>query len=142
MKPMSEALMELAARVKKLEDLAAATGERNREKLEARRQEIEATFDREAKKVQAVATEAGTKAQRWWADTKGSVDRLIEAMRADFGELKAEIEADKAQLVAEEAEADAAASIEIAIYWVEVAEYAAVQAALARAEADSLVAQK
>ena len=47
MKTLSESLMDLAGRVKRLEDSAAAVQEKNRAALEARRDELEAAIDRE-----------------------------------------------------------------------------------------------
>jgi cell division protein FtsB len=47
MKTLSESLMDLAARVKRLEDSAAAVQEKNRAALQARREELEAAIDRE-----------------------------------------------------------------------------------------------
>ncbi len=47
MKPLSESLEELSARVKVLEDSATATHEADRAQLEKRRQEIDAAFKAE-----------------------------------------------------------------------------------------------
>ncbi len=51
MKPLSESLMDLAARVKRLEDSAAAVREQNRAALQARREELETVIDREVKEL-------------------------------------------------------------------------------------------
>lgn len=142
---MSESLTDLAGRVKKLEDTAAATAETNRAKreestakLQQRRQEIEQALDREAKDLQAAVAGAGDKARRSWTDVTAPVERRIEAMQADRAERKAVHEVKKAQRAADEAEEEAAATIALAAYCVNAAEYAVVHAALARAEADSL----
>ena len=140
MKSMSESLYELAGRIKTLEDSAAAVREKNRAALQTRRGEIEKTFDSEVKEFEAAATEATAAARSWWADTKGSIERQIAAMRADFDKRQAERRKERAQRLAEIAEDDAAAAVALATYCLNAAEWAVVDAALARAEADELTA--
>ena len=53
MKPLSESLEELAARVKVLEDSATATYEANRAKLEKRGKEIDEAFKAEAGELES-----------------------------------------------------------------------------------------
>jgi hypothetical protein len=140
MKSMSESLYELAARIEQLEDSAAAVGEKNRASLQARRAQLEDAFDREVKEVEAAATQATAAAQSWWADTKGSVERQVAAMRADLEQRKTEHRKERAQRLAEIAEDDAAAAVALATYCLNAAEWAVVDAALARAEADEFAA--
>jgi len=140
MKSMSESLYELAARIKQLEDSATAIGEKNRASLRTRRGELEDAFDREVKEVESAATQATADAQNWWVDTKGSIERQVAAMRADFEQRKTEHRKERAQRLAEIAEDDAAAAVALAAYCLNAAEWAVVDAALARAEADELTA--
>jgi hypothetical protein len=58
MTPLSEALMDFVARVRRLEDSAAVVREKNRAALQARREELEASIDREVKQAEETATEA------------------------------------------------------------------------------------
>jgi hypothetical protein len=134
MKSMSESLYELAARIKKLEDSAAAVREKNRAALQERRQEIESTVDSEVKEFEAATADV----RSWWADTKGSIERQVAAMRADLEKRKAEHRKERAQRLADMAEDDAAAAVALATYCLNAAEWAVVDAALARAEADEL----
>lgn len=134
---LSESLMDLSVRVDKLKDSAAATQEQNRARLEARRQEVEETVDRQTRdfKAKGEAGEAGI--QQFLTETRASVERQVEAMRADYRQRKAEREVAKAQRAADKAEETAEAAVAVAVYCVDVAEYAVIEAALARGEADA-----
>ena len=138
MKPMSESLMDLAARVKELEASAAAARDKNRAALEARRHEIEDAIDREVKEFEATATEATAKARAWWADTRTAIERQVAARRADYEKWRAEHREERAERIAEFAEEDAEAAMALATYCLNAAEWAAVDAALARAEAEDI----
>lgn len=139
MNRLSEALTDLAARVNSLENSAAAVREENRTKLQARRQEIEDSFDREGKKFDAAASEVKGTTGQWWTDTKGSIEQHVNEMRTEIDRRKVEHEVGKAQHAADRAEEDATVAISIADYSLDVAEYAVLDAVLARAEAESLV---
>jgi hypothetical protein len=58
MKTLSESLMDLAGRVKRLEDSAAAVQEENRAALQARREELEATIEREKGELEQATSQA------------------------------------------------------------------------------------
>ena len=138
MKRLSESLTDLAARVNSLEDSAAAVREENHTKLQARRQEIEDSFKGEVKEFEAAASEVTGKVGQWWVDTKGSIDQHVNEMRTDFETRKAEHEVKKAERAADRAEEEATVAIAIASNYIDVAEYAVVDAFLARADAESL----
>jgi hypothetical protein len=140
MKSISESLYELAARIKKLEDSAAAVREQNRVALQTRRGQLEERFDSEVKEFEAATTEAATATGNWWADTKASIEGQVAAMRADVEKRTVERRKERAERLAEIAEEDAAAAIALATYCLNAAEWAVVDAALARAESDELAA--
>lgn len=140
MRPLSESLEELAARVKRLEESATATFEADRAKLEQRRQEIDEGFKTEADELESAVREAADAGRTWWRDTKASMRRPLDELRARVEKRKSEHELHRAQRVAEAAEEDAAAAIEVAAYFLNVAEYSVVDAALARMAADDLAA--
>jgi hypothetical protein len=133
MKSLSDALLDLAARVSELESSAAATLSDNREALEVRRREIERALDTEA--IETAGSETVAAAQRWWADTRESVDRQVEKMRQEFGTWGRERALDSAELTAQLAEQEARLAIDVASRVVRAAEYAALEAHLASAEA-------
>ena len=112
MKSLSDALLDLAARVSELESSAAATLTDNREALEVRRREIEKALDTDA--LETAGSETVAAAQRWWADTRESVDRQVERMRREFGTWGKERALDSAELTAQLAEQEARLAIDVA----------------------------
>ena len=82
MKPLSESLEELAARVKVLEDSATATFEADRAKLEQRRHEIDEAFKTEVGEFDSAVREAAEAGRTWWNETKASMKRPLDEVRA------------------------------------------------------------
>ena len=138
MKLLSESLEDLAARVKTLEDTAATALGADRAVLEERRRQVEAAFESTIDELQAAVRDAGATALERWNDTTSSLARQIEAMQAAQVRRLAEREAERAEGAADLAEQDAAAATALAAYCLNVAEYAVVDAALARVEAREL----
>jgi len=138
MKTLSESLMDLAARVKRLEDSAAAVQEKNRAALQTRREELDAAIDREVQEFDTTTADAKEAARSRWSDAKGSIERQIAAMRAEFENRQAEHKQHNAEGAAQAAEEDAALAVTLAEYCLDAAEWAAVRAELARGEADEL----
>ncbi len=116
MEPLSKSLMDLAARVRRLEDSAAAVQERNRAALQRRREELDAAIDREVQEFQDATAEAEQAARSWWSDTRSSIERQIAALRADFEKRQAEHKQQNAVVAAQAAEEDAAAVVALATY--------------------------
>jgi predicted transcriptional regulator len=140
MKPLSQSLEELAARVKVLEDSATATFEADRAKLEKRRHEIDDAIKGEVDEFESAVREAAAAGRTWWNDTKASMKRPLEEVRARVDKRQSEHELHRALRTAKAAEEDAAAAIEVAAYFLNVAEYAVIDATLARMSADDLAA--
>ncbi len=140
MKTLSESLEELSARVKVLEDSATAAYEANRAQLEKRGKEIDEAFKAEAGELESASREAGDAGRTWWNETKASLKRPVEEVRARVQKRQSEHELHRAVRLAGAAEEDAAAAVEVAAYSLSVAEYAVVDAALARMAADDLAA--
>ena len=138
MKPLSESLEALAARVKVLEDSATATFEADRAKLEQRRHEIDEAFKTEVGEFESAVREAAEAGRTWWSETKASMKRPLDEVRARVEKRQSEHELHRAVRTADAAEEDAAAAIEVAAYFLNVAEYAVIDAALARMAADDL----
>ncbi|NNH69921.1 hypothetical protein HLB23_08595 [Nocardia uniformis] len=102
MKPLSESLMDLATQVKQFEESSAEAREKNRAALQARREELGATFEREGKELEKTAAELREAAQNWWSDTREAVEHQISVMRADFDKWQAEVKAQHAKRSAED----------------------------------------
>lgn len=138
MKQLSESLEKLATRVKVLEDSATATFEADRAKLEKRRHEIDEAFKTDAGEFESAVREAADAGRTWWNDTKASMKRPLDEVRARVEKRQSEHELHHAQRTADAAVEDAAAAIEVAAHFLNVAEYAVIDAALARMVVDDL----
>lgn len=138
MKPLSQSLQELAARVKVLEDSATATFQADRAELEKRRHEIDDAIKTEVGEFDSAVRDAAQAGRTWWNDTKTSMRRPVDEVRARVENRKSEHELHRALRAAEAAEQDAAAAIEVADYFLDATEYAIIDAALARMAADDL----
>ena len=140
MKPLSESLEQLAGRAKVLEASATATFEADRAKLEQRRHEIDEAFKTEVGEFESAVRDAADAGRTWWNDTKASMKRPLDEVRARVDKRQSEHELHRALRTATAAEEDAAAAIEVAAYFLNVAEYTVIDAALARMAADDLAA--
>ena len=138
MKPLSESLETLAGRVKVLEDSATATFEADRAKLEKRRHEIDDAFQQDRNEVESAVRDAALAGRNWWNETKASMKRPLDELKARIDTRQSEHELHHALRAADAAEDDAAAAIEVAAYFLNVAEYAVIDAVLARMTADDL----
>lgn len=141
MKPLSQSLEELAGRVKVLEDSATATFEADRSKLEQRRREIDQELTRDVGELDSAVRSAAVAGRTWWGDTKASMKRPLDELRVRVDKRQSEHEVHRAVRHADAAEEDAAAAIELAAYFLDVAEYAVIDAAIARQVADDLAGE-
>ena len=137
MKSLSEALTDLARRVKRIEDSAAAVRERNDAALQIRCKHLEASIDRQVKEAKHSADEARG-AVSTWSEIKASLEHQVAAMRADYGDWHAHLVQRNPDKAARDAEQDAAAAITLASYRLDAAEWAVVRAELVRAGGDTL----
>ncbi len=142
MQKLSAALLDLASRVKRVEDSAFAVQAQNRAKLQARREELEAAIDESHIELTAAATQAKEVANGKWSKVKNSIEGRVDEMRSDFTKWQAEIKEDRAEQAAEDAEYDAVIAVNLAAYCLDAAEWAVVQAELARGEADQLAERR
>lgn len=138
MKQLSESLEDLAARVRVLEDSATATFEADRVKLEKRRHEIDEAIKEDVGELESAVRDASLAGRNWWNETKASIKRPFEELQTRIDKRQSEHEVHRAVRAAEDAEEDAAAAIELAAYFLNLAEYAVIDATLARMAADEL----
>lgn len=103
MKPLSESLMDLAARVKQFEESSAAAREKNRAMLQSRREELGATLEHEGTEFEKTTAELRDAAMSWWSLTREALERQIGVMRADFEKWQADL---KSQHQEQAADAD------------------------------------
>jgi len=137
-KPLSEQLLDLSQRAKKIEDSAAATRQKNQAELQRRHDQLKADIESTGKKLESSAAEAKADVRSGWADIKRRIDERLATAHAKIQERKAERDVNRAESLAKAAENDAAEAIALAVYVLDQAEFAVVTAALDRAVADSL----
>src|SRR4051812_9837253 len=140
MKTLSTSLEDLATRIKVLEDSATASFEADRAKLEQRRREIDAELTTELDEIDAAMREAADAGRAWWNETRTSMRRPLDEVRARVEKRQSQHELHHAVRLAEAAEEDAASAIEAAAYFLNVAGYSVIDATLARMAADDLAA--
>ena len=92
MKPLSQSLEDLAARAKVLEDSAPATFEADRTKLEKRRHEIDDAIKTEVSEFDSAVREAAQAGRTAWNDTKASLKRPLDEVRARIEQRQSEHE--------------------------------------------------
>jgi hypothetical protein len=132
----SDDLKKLSERAKTAEDHATAAKNQARAELEQRMTNVRNSADAEATKLQAKTQAAGQQASDSWDDVQRSWNAHIAKARRDVDQRKAELNASNAQDRADLAEADAELAIDYAYSTIEEAEYAVLDAILARREAD------
>lgn len=138
MKPLSEALMDLAIRAKRLEYSADVVRREDRAALQKRRAELEASLDRETTGIVQSASETRGAVTSWWSNTTAAMKKQVAAMRANFCDFHAHlVEADTARAV-RNADQEAIAAITLASCCLDAAEWATVRAELTRADAEGL----
>ena len=138
MKKLSESLEALGARVKKLEVSATAAFEADRAELEQRRSEMDAALATDRDEFESAVREVSDAGHSWWNETTAALARPIRELRSRYEERQSEHELHRAMRIADAAEEDAAVAIEIATQGLNVAEYAVIDATLARLAADDL----
>ena len=139
---LSDQLTDLAGRTKKLEDSAAAAREKDRADLEKQRENLHSTIEADAKKIKSDTASGQADIQAWWTDTTARMEKKRAEIRTKIEDRKAERKVERANQNANDAADYAAEMLRVANYVVETAEYAVVDAAIARSEADALVATR
>jgi hypothetical protein len=117
-----------------------ASASTTKEKLEARVSEARAAAEQTTQELQAKA--AGSRddaSQRWTAIRQSWHDHIAE-IQSKVDTQKQELDVDRAKRRAARAEDDALAAVDFACLAIEHAEWAVLDAMLARAEADELAA--
>jgi len=137
MKTLSESLAELSAKAKAAEDAAAAAREEGREKREARLADLRSSAKRRQAQLEQAATEVKEGATSRWNEFRSAVKAHNERVTSDLDARKQASDEKRAQRRAEWAEQDASAAIGFAVFAIEQAEYAVLDAIIARDEADS-----
>jgi hypothetical protein len=134
----SEQLQKLADRAKQSEEDIAHAKEESQAQLKARVQQARQSSEQRAGALKGSANEAMAKASKWWGDVQEDWNKHIAKIRKDGDEWKSEHDAKRAEHHADHKEDDADAAVAFAYAAFEEAEYAVLDAILARQEADEL----
>ncbi len=135
---LSDQLRRLANRAEEAERNAAAAGDKAKAELEQDRENSRAVAQQEAEQLREAADAGRGKISDWWSDVQRSWNEHIAQIQKNVESKKAEIDVDRAKRRADNAEADAKFAIEFAYTAIGEAEYAVLDANLARKEADEL----
>ena len=135
---LSASMAELSQRAKEAEDHTAAARNEAHEQLEARVAEAKATAQRRREEMKARGTEVKDELAATWASLRADVQEQLEKIRAKLDDKRDDHDAKVAQRRAERAEINAGDAVSFAVYAVDEAEAAVLEAADARAIADAL----
>jgi hypothetical protein len=139
---LSDQLSRLAARTKTLEERATAAQQKARSDLE---HDVKAARDEskaDAEALRKAVDEDVAEVSAWWTDLGQSWDKHIAKMRKEIDKKQAEHDLKSAQRDADDAAAYASYVLDYTFAAVEEAEYAVLDATLARMDADELAAEK
>jgi hypothetical protein len=139
---LSDELTKLAARAKEAQDRAAAAQGKAKADLEQEVEAARASAEEQAGKLRQDAEARKGKLSVWWQDVQRSWSEHIDKVREDMDQRKARHDVDRAEVRAENAEDDAAFAVNFAYAAIEEAEYAVLDASLARMQADEVATAK
>jgi ribosome-binding ATPase YchF (GTP1/OBG family) len=139
---LSDELTKLAARANETETRAEAARSKARGDLEQEVASARAAAQAQGEELRKAAAEAQGEISDWWVDAQRSWEERIGAVREDIERKKAGHDVGKARRRAERYESDAMLAIDAAYWAVVEAEYAVLDAVLARMDADDVAAAK
>ena len=137
---LSDQLTELTARAKEAEDRAGAVQGKAKADVQADVEQARASAQERAKKLRESAEANKNKLSVWWYDLQRTWNEHVAKIRDDIEGKRAEHDVDRAERRAEHRADDAAFAVDFAYSAIEEAEYAVLDAELARKEADELSA--
>ena len=135
---LSDQLAKLSQRAKEAEEHAAAAREKTKADVENDREMARATAQAQADRLHESADANRARISAWWHDVQRSWSQHVAAVKEDLTDRRAEHDLDRANKRAENAEGDAAFAIDYAVAAIDEAEYAVLDASLARMEANEL----
>ena len=130
----------LKEQVEKADRDVKAAAEQNQAEIQSKVDEARRDADQRAAELRAKTENADREGQSQWREMQADLNRHIERVRARMDAKKAAVDADVAEDDAEWAEADARDAIDFALSAIAEAEYATLDAMLARKNAAQLAA--
>lgn len=138
---LSDELTKLAERAKEAETRTAAARDEAREDLEREVESARAAAQTQAEKLRQGAESGKAGVSGWWTDVQKSWNAQVASVRADVEGKKEKHDVHMAQVRADDTEGYASFAIDLAYSAVVEAEYASLDALLARKEADQRAAE-
>jgi hypothetical protein len=138
---LSDDVKKLADRAKDAEDRTAEAREKAKAELEADRDAARVAGEEQGKELRAVAEKGEEQISDAWKEMQISWNNATAALRENIQNRKAEHDLHQAQRSADLAEDDAKFAIDFAYSAIGEAEYAVLDATLARKEAEELSQQ-
>ena len=135
---VSDQLTKLASRAKVAEDHAAAAEAKAKSQVQADVEKALASAEANAEQLKKSRDATQAKAAGWRRDLQSHWDGHVSDIRKDFDSKRKKLDASSAAKDAEVAEGNAMFLIDYAYSAIETAEYAVLDAVLARMEADEL----
>ena len=135
---LSDQLANPSQRAKEAEEHAAAARDKTKADVENDREMARATAQAQADRLHESADANRARISAWWHDVQRSWSQHVAAVKENIDDRRAEHDVDRANKRADNAEGDAAFAIDYAVAAIEEAEYAVLDASLARMEADEL----
>ncbi len=135
---LSDALAKMAAQAKEAEDKFHTAQTTQRAKLEEEVDKVRTATQERNTEFRARAGQTKFEVSSRWRDVQEHWHKQVQQMRSDMKQRRQELDASGAEMHAEMAEADADFAIAFATSAIEDAEYAALEAVLAREKANSL----
>ena len=135
---LSDQLTKLAEQAKALEVSAADVEAKNDAKVQARIVALHTSLELTKTQIGDQLVADGDQATQDWATMQQSVSDAFDSLHAKAAAHRATRKAKHAEGVAEDSELDAADAVDFAVYAIQEAEYALLQAAFDREAADEL----
>jgi hypothetical protein len=134
--PLSQQLADLSVRAKNAEDAIAAASNEAHEKIEARKEEARAAAAKATEKVKQDIQSVRDTAARNWSAVRAKISADIDALKANVGEVKHDVDVRHAESRAERLEWEAKVSVDYAIAAIEQAKLAVLDAVSSRTMAE------
>lgn len=135
---LSSSMNELSQRAKEAEDHTAAARNDTREQLQAHAAQARTTAQQRREEMKARGAKTKDDLASAWASLRAHVQEQFDKIRAGLGEKRDDLDAKAAERRAERAEINAADAAYFALYAIDEAEAATLEAAEARKIADAL----
>jgi hypothetical protein len=140
--PLSDEYTKLKEQVENGDRTIRAAVAKDDAELKAMVDEARKNADMREAELRAKSTEVADEAERHWNDVRSDWDQHIQRIRAHLDAKKAEVDATFAEGDAEMAEADAYDAVQFAAAAAEEAQYAVLDAVMARRKADVMAAAR